>query len=66
MNGQDADELRDGQEPQHLPLRGSQQEITPGVPCMLARQSQCCQAAGVDEIQASQVDDDHGLTCRNG
>jgi hypothetical protein len=46
-------------DPQHLPLRRGQEEITPGMPDVAPHPDQGRYAAGVDEIQGRQVDDDH-------
>ena len=65
MDGRDIDEAGNGQDQQHWPLWRSQQEFTASGAGMLPRAHQRRQAAGIEELQASQVDDDDALTCRD-
>jgi hypothetical protein len=61
MDGEDIDQLGNGKNSQHLVLRGGQPQVTPGAPGLPPDEHQGCHAAGVDELQASQVDDDRLL-----
>ncbi len=72
MDCEDIDQAGDGEHPQHLQLRRGKQQVKPGAPGVLPRVYQRCQAAGVDELQAFQVDNDsssagrrHGQRCRD-
>jgi hypothetical protein len=58
MDGEDLDQAGDSKDPQHLLLRRSQQQVTPGVPSVLPHAHERGQAAGVDELQACQINDD--------
>jgi hypothetical protein len=64
VDREDIGHASDGKDPQHLPLRRSQQQVTSGMAGEPPRAHQRCQATGVDELQAFQVDDD--LTCPVG
>ena len=65
MHGEDIEQAGDGEHPKHLPPRGGQQQVTPGVPGVLPRTHKGCQAAGVDEPQGRQIDDDPRLAGRD-
>jgi hypothetical protein len=58
MDREYVDQAGDGKHPQDLLLRRGQQQVKPGAPGVLPRKRQRCQAAGVDELQALQVDND--------
>jgi hypothetical protein len=66
VGGQDTSKTRSGQDQQRLPLWRSQQELATGGGWMLTREDKRGQAAGVKQLQAGQVDDDHGPTCCDG
>jgi hypothetical protein len=58
VDGEDIDQAGDGKNPEHLtPWRG-QEQVTAGVPGQLPAPSQRSHAAGVDELQPGQIDDD--------
>ena len=42
MDGEDVDQPGQGKQPQHLLLRGREQQVTPGLPGMLAHSDQRC------------------------
>ena len=58
VNGEGIDQADKGEEPGHLGLCRGQHHLTSGVPGVLAGSGQRCHAAGVDEPQACQIDDD--------
>lgn len=58
MNGEDIDQPDEGKDPQHLLLRRGQQQLTPRLPGQVPAAHQRGQAAGIDELQACQIDDD--------
>jgi len=65
MNGEAISKAGNGENPQYpLPRRGEQQ-VTPGLPGVLAATRQRCHAAGVDELQPRQVHDDPLLARRD-
>jgi hypothetical protein len=65
MNGKDIDQARKGKNPQHLLLRRGQQQLTTGVPGLPPPPHERGHPAGVDELQACQVDDDIALAGRD-
>jgi hypothetical protein len=66
VDGQHIGETRSGRDQQRLPLWRSQQELATGGAGMLTREHERPRATGVNKLQASQVDDDHGPTCCAG
>jgi hypothetical protein len=62
MDGEVIEHASKGKNPQHLLLWRGQQHITPGMPGLLPDTCQRRQAAGVDEFQPSQINDDLALT----
>jgi hypothetical protein len=65
VDGEDVDQSRQAKQPKNLPLRGREQQVTPGVPGLLAHSGQRCEAAGVNELQTCQVDDHVALAGRD-
>jgi hypothetical protein len=58
MDGEDIAQAGDGQHPPDLPLPRGQHQVKPSAPDVLPRAGQRGQAAGVDELQALQVNND--------
>ena len=65
MNGEDVDQPGEGKDPQHLLPRRGQQQLTPRLPGQVPAAHQRGQAAGIDELQACQIDDDLGAADRD-
>jgi hypothetical protein len=65
MEGEGIDQTDDGKNPQHLLLRRGQQQVTAGAPGVLAPARQRCHAAGINEFQAAQINDDLRLAGRD-
>jgi hypothetical protein len=57
MDGEHTGQPGDGTNPQHLVLRRGEQQVAPGLPGLLPGEDQGSQAAGIDELQAPEVDD---------
>ena len=65
MNGKDIDQAREGKNPQYLLLRRGQQQLTTCVAGLPPPPHERGHPAGVDELQACQVDDDMALARRD-
>ena len=57
MDGEHTGQPGGGKNPQHLILRRGEQQVAPGLPGLLPGDYQGSQAAGIDELQARQIDD---------
>lgn len=64
MDGKGIDQAREGKNPQYLLLRRGQQQLTTSVPGLPPPTRQRGHPAGIDELQACQVDDDIALAGR--
>ena len=65
MQREGIDQPGEGEDPQHLLLRRGEQQLTPGAPGQVPPAHQRCHAAGIDELQGRQIDDDLRLAGRD-
>jgi hypothetical protein len=65
MQGEDIDQPGEGRDPQHLLLRRGEQQLTPARRGQVPPAHQRCHAAGIDELQGRQIDNDLWLPDRD-
>jgi hypothetical protein len=61
MEGEDIVHAGEGKKSHHLVLRRGERQVTRGAPGLCPYEHRGCHAAGVDELQARQIDDDRPL-----